>query len=85
MAMMGNLFGRSPIRPMQKHMHAAVACARMVVPLVEAMSSGGADALPGLRSEIDRLEHEADDSFPAGGVFVGWFFRLSLNCKKRVS
>ena len=60
MAMMGNLFGRSPIRPMQKHMHAAVACARMVVPLVEAMSSGGADELPGLRSEIDGLEHEAD-------------------------
>ncbi len=60
MALMGNLFGRSPIRPMQKHMHAAVACARMVVPLVEAMSSGDADALPGLRSEIDRLEHEAD-------------------------
>ena len=60
MAMIGNLFGRSPIRPMQKHMHAAVACARMVVPLVDAMTSGDADALPGLRSEIDRLEHKAD-------------------------
>jgi predicted phosphate transport protein (TIGR00153 family) len=60
MAMMERLFGRSPIRPMQQHMHAAVACARMVVPLVEAMSSGNAEALPGLRSEIDRLEHEAD-------------------------
>jgi predicted phosphate transport protein (TIGR00153 family) len=60
MAMMGNLFGRSPIRPMQKHMHAAVACARMVLPLFDAMTSGDRAALPGLRAEIDRLEHEAD-------------------------
>ncbi|MBW2269509.1 MAG: TIGR00153 family protein [Deltaproteobacteria bacterium] len=60
MAIMGNLFGRSPIRPMQQHMHAAVACARMVVPLFEAMSNGDRDALPGLRAEVDRLEHEAD-------------------------
>ncbi len=60
MAMMGNLFGRSPIRPMQKHMRAAVACARMVLPLFDAMTSGDRAALPGLRAEIGRLEHEAD-------------------------
>lgn len=60
MAIMENLFGRSPIRPMQQHIHAAVACARMLVPLVEAMTSGDCDAIPGLRTEIDTLEHEAD-------------------------
>ena len=60
MSLMGSLFGRSPIRPMQQHMHAAVACARAVVPLFEAMvAERGAD-LPELRREIDRLEHEAD-------------------------
>ena len=60
MSLMGSLFGRSPIKPMQQHMHAAVACARAVVPLFEAMVAGRRDALPGLREEIDRLEHEAD-------------------------
>lgn len=60
MSLMGSLFGRSPIKPMQQHMHAAVACARAVVPLFEAMVAGQRDALPGLREEIDRLEHEAD-------------------------
>ena len=38
MSLMGSLFGRSPIRPMQQHMHAAVACARAVVPLIFARS-----------------------------------------------
>lgn len=60
MALMGNLFGRSPIRPMQQHMHAALACARAVVPLFDAMVAGRREDLPGLRAEIDRLEHEAD-------------------------
>ena len=60
MSLMGSLFGRSPIKPMQQHMHTAVACARAVMPLFEAMVAGRRDALPGLREEIDRLEHEAD-------------------------
>jgi len=60
MSLMGSLFGRSPIKPMQQHMHAAVACARAVVPLFEAMVAGRRNDLPGLREEIDRLEHEAD-------------------------
>ena len=60
MSLMVSLFGRSPIKPMQQHMHAAVACARAIVPLFEAMVAGDRDALPGLREEIDRLEHEAD-------------------------
>jgi len=60
MALMGNLFGRSPIRPLQQHMHASVACARAVLPLMEAMIAGRRDELPRLREEIDRLEHQAD-------------------------
>jgi len=60
MSIIGNLFGRSPIRPMQEHMHAAVACAREVLPFVEAMAAGDAQAMALHREEIERLEHEAD-------------------------
>ncbi len=60
MALIGNLFGRSPIRPMQEHMHAAVACAKQVLPLFEEMARGDTAAVALRRVEIDRLEHEAD-------------------------
>jgi predicted phosphate transport protein (TIGR00153 family) len=60
MSLIANLFGRSPIRPMQQHMHAAVACAREVLPLFEAMAQGDSEAIAARRQEIDRLEHEAD-------------------------
>ncbi len=60
MALMGNLFGRSPIRPMQQHMRASVACAREVLPLFEAMAAGERESIASRRQEIDRLEHEAD-------------------------
>jgi len=60
MSLMGNLFGRSPIRPMQRHIKAAVACAREVLPLFEDMAAGRTEALQARRQEIDRLEHEAD-------------------------
>lgn len=61
MSWIDKLVGRSPIGPMQKHIQASVACARHVVPLVEAMAAGDDEAIRTLRAEIDRLEHEADD------------------------
>jgi len=60
MAFIGNLFGRSPIRPMQEHMRAAVECARQILPLFEEMAAGDTAAVSARRQEIDRLEHEAD-------------------------
>jgi len=60
MTLMGNLFGRSPIRPMQQHMKAAVACAREVLPLFEDMAAGNTDRLAAHREKIDQLEHDAD-------------------------
>jgi predicted phosphate transport protein (TIGR00153 family) len=45
---------------MQEHMHAAVACAHQILPFVEAMSRGDQDEMARIRTEIDRLEHEAD-------------------------
>jgi predicted phosphate transport protein (TIGR00153 family) len=60
MTLIQSLFGRSPIRPMQQHMRAAVACAREVAPLFEAMEAGDAAAVKACRARIDELEHEAD-------------------------
>jgi len=60
MPFISSLFGRSPIRPMQQHMKAAVTCAREVRPLVEAMAAGDGAAIAERRAEISRLEHEAD-------------------------
>jgi predicted phosphate transport protein (TIGR00153 family) len=61
MSVMGTLFGRSPVRPMQHHMRVAVDCARAVLPLVEDMIAGRSENLASRREEIDRLEHEADE------------------------
>jgi predicted phosphate transport protein (TIGR00153 family) len=60
MSLIANLFGQSPIRPMQEHMRAAVECARQIVPLFEEMVAGDTAAVSVRRQEIDRLEHEAD-------------------------
>jgi hypothetical protein len=61
MSLLGNLFGSSPIRPMQRHMKAAVACAKEVLPLFEDMAAGRVETFAGRRAQIDQLEHEADD------------------------
>jgi predicted phosphate transport protein (TIGR00153 family) len=60
MALLGDLFAKSPVRPMQRHIHAAVACAREVLPLFEDMAAGRTDRLADHRARIDALEHEAD-------------------------
>jgi len=45
---------------MQEHMNAAVACARVVEPLMQAMVVGDLAAIAARRAEIDQLEHQAD-------------------------
>ena len=61
MSIIGSLFGRSPIRPMQRHMAAAVSCAREVIPLVDAMVAGDLAAVAQHRQRIVELEHAADE------------------------
>jgi predicted phosphate transport protein (TIGR00153 family) len=56
-----NLFGQSPIRPMQQHMRVVNACAREVLPLFEAMAAGDIAAIAERRAAIEKLEHDADD------------------------
>jgi predicted phosphate transport protein (TIGR00153 family) len=45
---------------MQRHMKAAVACAREVLPFAEAMVAGDVAGMERHRDEIERLEHKAD-------------------------
>ena len=61
MSVIGDLFGRSPIRPMQKHMQAAAECARAIRPVIDAMASGDMEALDRGREIVDKLEHRADE------------------------
>jgi len=61
MSVIANLFGRSPIRPMQAHMQAASECARAILPVLEAMATGDMDALDQGRKTVDELEHRADE------------------------
>jgi len=61
MSIIGSLFGRSPIKPMQQHMKAAVACAREIEPFVEAMVRGDREAMSRHRERVDELEHDADE------------------------
>jgi predicted phosphate transport protein (TIGR00153 family) len=61
MSVIGDLFGRSPIRPMQKHMEAAMECARAINSVIEAMAAGDLEALERAHETVDALEHRADD------------------------
>lgn len=60
MSLLGSLFARSPVRPLQEHVEVAVRCARELLPLFEDMAASRADTLAGHRARIDELEHEAD-------------------------
>jgi uncharacterized protein len=55
-----NIFGRSPVRPLQEHIAKAAACARELVPLAEAAQSGDWARANEVRETILRLEDEAD-------------------------
>ncbi|MGY6517651.1 MAG: TIGR00153 family protein [Lysobacteraceae bacterium] len=56
-----NLFGRSPVRPLQKHFREAAACARELVPFMEAALRGDWDAVEACREKITAREQAADD------------------------
>ena len=61
MSVIANLFGRSPIRPMQTHMQVASECARAILPVLDAMARGDMDGLDRGRAAVDELEHRADE------------------------
>jgi predicted phosphate transport protein (TIGR00153 family) len=55
-----DLFARSPIKPLQGHMHVVRDCVREVVPLFEAACRGDAAGVETRQRRIDDLEGQAD-------------------------
>jgi predicted phosphate transport protein (TIGR00153 family) len=56
-----NMFGSSPVRPLQKHMKKVQVCISQLTPFFDAVLSENWDAATKVRGEITRLENEADD------------------------
>ncbi|MGK0499631.1 MAG: putative phosphate transport protein (TIGR00153 family) [Oceanicoccus sp.] len=56
----GNLFGQSPIRPIQEHMATAHECALKLPSYFEAVIAGDWDAAKACQKEIAKLEGDAD-------------------------
>jgi len=59
--MLANIFGSSPVQPLEKHMEVAYRCARQLRPLFEAVIANDWDKALEARAQIEALEHEADD------------------------
>lgn len=56
-----NLFGRSPVKPLQEHMAKVSECVRILEPFFEAVIAGDEKRMRELQEKIARLENEADD------------------------
>jgi predicted phosphate transport protein (TIGR00153 family) len=56
-----NMFGRSPIRPLEAHMSKVHLCVKELEPFFQAVLTGNWSEVARLQHEIARLEHEADD------------------------
>ncbi|MDH5632635.1 MAG: TIGR00153 family protein [Gammaproteobacteria bacterium] len=58
---MPNLFGRSPIRPLQEHMSKVHACVSELNSLIDAVIANDQEKVVSIRKDIARQEHEADE------------------------
>lgn len=56
----GNLFGQSPIRPIQEHMTTAHSCAEKLMPYFEAVLEDDWETAKACQKEISKLEGAAD-------------------------
>ena len=59
--MLANIFGSSPVQPLEKHIEIAFRCAKKLRPLFEAVIADDGDKALAVRAEIEALEHEADN------------------------
>ena len=59
--MLTNIFGSSPVRPLEKHIGIAYNCAKQLRPFFTAAIAGDWAEASKARSQIERLEHTADD------------------------
>lgn len=58
---LANIFGSSPVMPLEKHVDIAYRCTKQLVPFFEAVVAGDWDEAGKVRDAIEQLEHEADD------------------------
>jgi hypothetical protein len=59
--MLANIFGSSPVMPLERHVGLAYKCTKQIVGFFEAVIANDWDTARSIRREIERLEHEADD------------------------
>lgn len=58
---LANIFGSSPVQPLEKHIDLAFRCAKSLRPFFGAVIDGDRERVAEVRSQIDALEHEADN------------------------
>jgi predicted phosphate transport protein (TIGR00153 family) len=58
---LANIFGSSPVRPLEKHIGIAFRCAKQLHGFFAAAIKGNWEKALAVRNEIEKLEHEADD------------------------
>ena len=58
---LANIFGSSPVRPLEKHIGIAFSCAKQLKAFFAAAVKGDWAKATAVRAEIERLEHKADD------------------------
>lgn len=56
-----NIFGRSPVQPLEKHIDVAYRCAKKLRPFFDAVITRDFERMAEVRAQIEALEHEADD------------------------
>ena len=59
--MLANIFGSSPVMPLEKHIDIVFRCAKKLRPLFEAVIADDWDTALAVRADIEALEHEADN------------------------
>lgn len=59
--MLANIFGTSPVMPLEKHVGVSYKCTRQLVPFIEAVIEDDWAKATKIRAEIEKLEHQADN------------------------
>lgn len=59
--LLANIFGASPVRPLEKHVNIAYRCTRQLNGFFEAAVAGDWEKAGEYRNAIETLEHKADD------------------------
>ena len=60
-SLLANIFGTSPVMPLEKHVDVAYQCTKQLNGFFKAAVKGDWDKASEYRDAIERLEHEADD------------------------